>query len=277
MPSRDDFQSVLTDAINFFVEHGFTSAESQIYWQRKIKEAAERTMQSTAQMEQALKDAMAAVYRKQIDKGEILKFHSGVKRFTLEMVRPALRAELDRRIMASANLIKLNKEQAVARTLQRFAGWSTSIPKGGTDQAERAKVKEEIRKPLAQLPYEIRRVNIDQGHKLVASLNDILAKDGGAIAAIWEHVHQKGYDARPEHLARDGDVFLVKGSWAQDKGFVKPNKFGYTDDVDQPAEKINCRCRWRWIHSLGSVPSDMLTRKGELALAEAREKINGIS
>lgn len=274
MPSRDDFFSVITDAINFFVEHGFTSAESQIYWQRKIKEAAERTMQSTTQMEQALKDAMASVYRKQIDKGEILKFHSGVKRFTLEMVRPALRAELDRRIMASANLIKLNREQAIAKTLQRFSGWSTSLPKGGPAEAEKAKVKEEIRKPLVSLPFTERRVLIDQGHKLVANLNNILAVDGGAIAAKWEHVHQRGYDARPEHLARDGKIFLIRGSWAQEKGFVKPNKNGYTDEIEQVAELPFCRCRYAYIHSLGSVPSDMLTRKGEAALAEAREKIN---
>jgi len=274
MPSRDDLYSTITDAINDFVENGFTSAERLAYWQRKIKDAANRTLKTQAQMEQMLRDVLAASYRRYVDRGEILKFHQGVKRFTLDMVKPQLRAELDRRILASADLIKLNRDQAIAKTLRRFSGWSTSIPKGGTDVAQRAKVKEGIRKPLVSLPFEERRVLIDQGHKLVASISDIVAKDGGAIAAVWEHVHQAGYDGRPEHIARDRHVFLVKDSWAHQKGFVKPGNDGYTDEVDQPAQKINCRCRWRWVYNLRSVPAGMLTKKGELALAEAREKLN---
>lgn len=274
MPSRDDFYSTVTDAINDFVERGFTSAERLQFWQRKIKEAAERTLQSTAKMEQALRDALVSVYRKHIDRGDILQFHQGVKRFTLDMVRPQLRAELDRRIMASANLIKLNREQSIAKTLQRFSGWSTSIPQGGTDIAQRAKIKEEVRKPLVSLPHEERRVLVDQGHKLISSLNDILAKDGGALAAVWEHVHQQGYDGRPEHVARDRHVFAIRGNWALGKGLMKSGKYGYTDEIEEPAFLPFCRCRYRYLYNLRSIPADMLTKKGEIALADAREKLN---
>ena len=267
------FQEILRAAIEDMVTHGFDSAERVAFWSKQIKDAAERAAKSQRQMEDMLRQAMAAVYRKQIEKGGIVKLHPGIGRFTLEKVRPALRAELDRRIMASANLIKLNREQSIAKTLQRFEGWSTSIPKGGSDAANKSKLKAEIKKPLASLPFEERRVLTDQSHKLVASLNDILATDGGAIAAKWKHRHVN--QPRPEHVARDGHVFLIRGSWAADQGLVK-SVDGYADEIEQPAEFVFCRCMYVYLYNLRDLPPEMLTAKGKAALAEARERIKAL-
>ena len=203
--------------------------------------------------------------------GEILKMHEGVGKFTLQKLAPALRSELDRAVRTNANLIKLNKAQAVEKTMQRFAGWATSVPAGGTRVEDRAKTKTDIRKALAQLPFAERRVAIDQGHKFVASLNRIVAEGGGAIAAKWRsHKHQLNYNGRPEHNARDGHIFLIRNSWEQEKGLVKAGPDGYTDEIEEPGQLVFCRCAYVFMYSIGQLPDAMLTDKGREELAKTR-------
>ena len=262
---------VLTEAVRDISENGFTP-ERIAYWQDKLRRAASESMGPQSRVDEMLRDALQAVYRRLIENGQALKVHAGVSRFTLERVKPRLRAELDRRIMASANLIKLNKQQAVEKTLQRFAGWSTSIPPGGSRVVDKVDVKTDIRKSIRQLSFEERRVAIDQGHKLAASLNDIIATDGGAIAAIWHH-HHVTYP-RKEHLARDGKIFLIRGSWAHDKGLVKPGADGYTDQIEQPAEFVFCRCSYQYLYSLRKLPDEMITALGKEELLRVRGEID---
>ena len=242
MTSRNRFTDVLTAAVADIAEHGYDSAERVAYWSEQIRKAAEETMTSAAQMEESLRAVLGATYRRLIENGQIARYHQGIARFTIDKVKPALRAELDRRIMANANLIRLNRKQAIDKTLARFAGWSTSIPKGGSAEPERAEAKATIKKALSRLPFQERFVLIDQGHKLVSALSEIVATDGGAIAGVWhDHgEHQAGYDYRPEHMERSGKVFLIRGSWAHEKGLVKPGPAGYTDQVTRPAEEPFC-------------------------------------
>lgn len=271
MAERDKtYQQVVDDAVNDLSEHGYDSAERVTFWQMRIKEAAERTMASTAQMETILREAMVAIYKRLVERGGLIKFHQGVGRFTLEQVRPQLRLELDRRIMAAADLIKLNRRESVEKTLRRFAGWSTSIPRGGAAPGQKAEAKVDIKKGLKQLPFVERRVLIDQGHKLTASLNEILAVDGGALAVIWRSKwRQPGYNFRQDHKDRDGHVYALRDNWAQAAGLMKVGPDGYYDQITSVAEEPFCRCSAQFIHSLGKLPKDMLTRKGEQKLAEA--------
>jgi hypothetical protein len=270
-PRATNFYSVVTSAISDITTRGFDSAERLAYWMDKIKDAAETAMPPISRMEKMLRDAYGSIYRKLIDRGEITRYHHGVERFTLQRIKPQLRAELDRRILASAALIKLNRAQAIEQTLQRFAGWSTSIPAGGSKAAKGKAAGEDVRKALAQLPFVERRVLIDQGHKLTASLNDIVAKDGGAIAAKWRsNWRQAGYDYRDEHKDRDGMVYAVRDNWAARRGLMIAGPSGYYDKVTAVGEEINCRCYIQWIYHLGGLPKNMLTKKGEEALREAK-------
>jgi hypothetical protein len=276
MPKQQTFQDVLAAAISDLVTHGYDSAERVEKWVRELRMAAERSLISAASLEQQLRDGLAAVYRRMVDQGGALRYNPGVERFTLEKLRPALRGELDRRILASANLIKLNRAQAIDKTLQRFQGWSTSIPKGGVSGESRAEVKANVRKSLASLTWEERRVAIDQGAKLVAAINDIIAVDGGAIAGFWvSHYKQQGYNFRPDHAERDsrengGQPFLIRDSWAARAGFVKKGKLGYADEVTAPAQEPFCRCYFRFAYALRDLPPEMLTAKGKAALASVR-------
>jgi hypothetical protein len=174
--------------------------------------------------------------------------------------------------MASANLIKLNREKAIQSTLQRFSGWATSIPAGGSNVQDKPEVKSDVSKSLKQLPFEERRVAIDQGHKLISAINDIVAQDGGAIAAVWHsNWRQQNYNYREDHRERDRKVYLIRDSWAHKAGLVKPGKVGYTDEITQPAEEPMCRCFYLFVYSLEDLPADMLTEKGREEIARVRE------
>ena len=266
------FFDVLTAATAYFAEHGYDDATQLEAWVRLIREAALRSMTPPYVLERALKDTLGSVYRAQIERGGILRFHPGVARFTLAQVAPRLRAELDRRILASAALIKLNRERMVADTIQRFSGWATSIPAGGTEIAKRREIKEQIRKPLASLSFKERRCITDQSHKFVASLNNILATDGGAIALIWHsHWRESGYQFRPQHKARDGKVYLLPNSWAREAGLVKPGEAGDYDQITAVGEEVSCRCFAQFLYSLRSVePYGLLTEKGKAELDRVR-------
>jgi len=271
----ETFSQVVTEAVADIEEHGYDSEERIAFWLGKIRAAAEGAMLTPEQMQAKLRDALVSIYRQMVEKKGIVSMHPGIGRFTIEQVRPQLRAELDRRIMASANLIKLNRKQAIEKTLQRFSGWSTSIPKGGSKNVKTNDVKKDIRKALQRLPFEERRVLVDQGHKFTSSLSETLAQDGGAIAGAWHsNWRQPNYDYREDHKERDRLVYAVRGCWALERGLMKPSKHGYTDDITKPAEEPFCRCKYRWIYNLRDLPRDMLTAKGRDELSKARKVTN---
>lgn len=271
MPDPRSFQEVLSAAIDDLVENGFDSMERVARWTRELRAAAERSLISPASLEQTLREGLAGIYKRMVDQEGLLRYNPGVERFRLEQIKPKLRGELDRRIAASADLIKLNRQEAIEKTLRRFQGWSTSIPAGGTKQVDRREQKKAVRKSMASLPFEERRVLIDQGHKLTAAISEIVASDGGAIAGRWRsNWRQPGYDYRDAHKERDEKVYLIRDSWAHRAGLVKKGKPGYYDEITAAGEEPFCRCYVVWLYALRELPEEMLTAKGRTALADVR-------
>lgn len=268
------FDETLRAAVADFTEHGYDRAERLEYWTERLRRAAQDEEGSTIRQEALLRRGLEAVYKRLIDRGEIVSRHPGVERWTLQRIRPALRAEVDRRILASANLIKLNRRETIEQTLRRFQGFATSIPAGGSAAVSRRSAQTEIKKSLGSLSYRERRVLIDQGHKLSAALSEIVAQDTGAIAMIWHsHWRQRGYNYREDHKERDQHVYLLKSSWAREAGLVKPGPDGYYEDITKVGEEVYCRCFAQWIYNIRDLPADMITRKGQEKLEEVRRKM----
>ncbi|MFA9204821.1 MAG: hypothetical protein ACEQSH_00035 [Bacteroidia bacterium] len=265
---------IVQAAIRDISEHGFDTQKRVQDWVAKIKAAAEREMMPQARLDALLKESLKGIYTRLITEGGVTKMNPGVSRFTIKNVAPRARAELNRRIMMSANLIKLNRENAMADTLRRFEGWASSVPAGGSKVQDKREETANVRKAITSLPFTERRVLIDQGHKLTASINSVVAQDGGAIAAEWNsNVGRTGYDHRPKHLARNGRIFLIRNSWAHEKGFVKPGSDGYTDEIEDVAELPYCSCFYRFLYSLRKLPDDMITQKGRDEQARVRAEM----
>lgn len=263
---RKTFRALLLEGLRKFGESGFTSEADLQDWMALLHSALERELPTDEETRADLQRALEQVYGRDMRTG-IVQRVPGVSRYTLDRVAPYLRAELDRRIFAGADLIRLNRKAAVEKTLQRFSGWTTSQPpsaitrKGGRGIRDAAR---EIGKPIAQLKFERRRVAIDQGFKLISAVSHVVAMQNEAIAAIWHDRGEfdKSYDARPDHLARSGKLFIVRDSWATEAGLIKKGSYPYTDSITQPAEEIYCSCYWMWIVSPRALPKDALTKKG---------------
>lgn len=263
------FLKELREAIKFFLEHGYSSEESLIMWTERLRNATENKVDGDDLWKYASR-RLTAAYDLEVMREKALKRHPGISRFTLNYLEPKLRAELDRRIMASADLIKLNRTHAIDKTLQRFSGWATSIPpvshmSAGLSATSRSGVVEtskNIAKSARQIDFEQRRVMIDQTHKLVANIDNIIATDGGAIAAVWHsHWRQPNYDYREPHKDRDLNVYAIRGNWAQQKGLMKAGPAGYLDEITQPGEEVFCRCYLTYIYNVRSLPDEMKTEK----------------
>ncbi len=263
------FTRTVREAVKFFLRNGYTSRQELEQWQAIIRQAAES--ETDDDYMSMVSDRLRKTYDLQVSKAGALERHRGLSRFTLNYMEPKLRSELDRRILASADLIKLNRTAAINKTVQRFSGWATSIPVqdyvgGGLSPSSRSGVNyncDHIQKSAQQVDYEARRVMIDQSHKLIANIDNIIATSNNAIAAEWHsHWRQAGYDYREDHKERDKLVYLIRGNWAQKNGYVKAGPAGYLDEITQPGEEVFCRCYVTHLYNLRSIPEDMLTQKG---------------
>ena len=266
------FRRLLAEAIAELSASGYVSPERIQEWIVRLRNAAEAELGPPEAIDRQTAETLDAIFRRLADAGRVVDYVPGVTRLGLEMVKSQLRAELDRRILAAADLIKLHRKEAIETTLARFSGWSTSIPPGGAGVIDKRAVRSHIAKDLAHFRFEQRRVSTDQGHKLLSNIASIVATDAGAIAGVWHShgEHDASYDARPEHLARAGKVYAIRDCWAMQQGLMHKGA-GHTDEITAPGQEVFCRCFYTYITSPRRLPPEMLTAKGRAWIERGRE------
>jgi hypothetical protein len=257
------FRTLLIEALREFSERGYVSESDLQQWTARLHAMIESELPTDEESREVLAGILGSVYAKEYRSG-IARRVPGVSRYTLDRVAPHLRAELDKRIFASADLIRIRKKETVEKTLARFSGWASSQPAAGTFDFSPRALSKQITKDLVSFKFERRRVAIDQGHKLVSNISHVVAMNEGAIAATWydRGEDDSSYDYRPQHLARSGKLFIVKDSWAINEGLIRRGAAPYTDSVEQPGVPVYCSCFWTWIVHLQDLPETFLTAKG---------------
>lgn len=257
-----NFYETLTAAVADLSEHGYDTKSRLDRWLKLIMEAAQRSLISEKKMQRELEAHLGSIFTRLVTQGKLIS--TDVPRFTLNRLKPKLQRELDRRIHASLDLIRTRRGTALEEIRQRFTGWATSIPDGGSLVVDRVVEKKRIRKSLAELPFIDRRIVIDQGHKLTSSINNIVATESGAIAGEWHsHWKQPNYNYREDHKERDEHIYVVRDNWAVEKGLMKGRD--YMDTITMPAEEPYCRCFYKYLYTLRSLPTELLTTKGKAA------------
>lgn len=265
MAKSNVFLKVLSEAIKDVVKHGFDSQERMDKWLANLRLAANASILSVDESSSIVARGLNKLFGRYFKTKK--KPHKGLD---VDLIIPQYRPILDRRIMASVNLIKLNRDQAIEMSLRRFSGWMSSVPIGGSAEIELSKVKKHIWKPLQSSSYEDRRLLIDQGHKMLANINATVADQYGAIGFKWHHIApEANYDPRPEHVKRDGHIYALRDSWAMDKGYISRSA-DFDTDIDMPGQEIFCRCSAHYIYSLNDLPPEMLTEKGREVAKAAR-------
>lgn len=244
------FYSVVNRVIKEAETKGYSSDQQLQLWVKLVRDAAIKQMMPEDKLQLLLDRTLRG------------KFTSALRgKIGVERLEPQLRQELNKRIYSSINLIKLNRQEAVEKTLLRLSGWITS----GDDKAD----TKDIKKSLKQLPFVERRVIIDQSHKLTANINNIVAVGGGSIAVEWHsHFREPGYNYRPDHKERDSKIYAIRGNWAQQAGLMKSGNNGYYEDITGFSVEPFCRCYGTYLYSISDLPADMLTIKGSEALSK---------
>ena len=257
------FTQTVRDAVKYYMLHGYSSEKELSLWMLTLRAAAEDKATSEVNLVEVVTDHLRKSYDTQVNRGAMFKRHPGVGRFSVDMLRPEMRRELDRRIVASANLIKLNRQKAIDTTMSRFSGWATSIPPGAPSSPSGViKVSQHIEKSAKQVAYEARRVAIDQGHKLIQNIDNVIATSNNAIAVQWHsYWRQPGYDYREDHKERDQQYYLMRDSWALKNGVIIPGSAKYLDEVTMFGEEVFCRCYGTYIYAVRGLPREMLTEK----------------
>ncbi|AYL42254.1 hypothetical protein [Citrobacter freundii] len=252
---------VLTDAVNYYVNNGWDSQDSLLDWSHKLRVAASRVSPN----DDVTRKHLTAIYSRLVVHGGALREQppDGPTRVTLDKLKPQFREELNKRIFASANLIQLNREQAIDRTVQRFQGWVTSIPPDGVSELDKNAQKSAMRKSVSDMDFISRRVAIDQGHKLASNVKYLLSVQSGAIALQWHsNWRRPGYNYRVDHKHRDTLIYLIRDSWAVQQGLIKP-VHGFYDEITAAAEEPFCSCGVFPIYAPQKLPIEFLTEKGK--------------
>ena len=136
MSLRDALQKAIAE----FTEYGFDNPARLSEWMRRLHVVARQDSPSDAVLQDRMRRSMDTYFKRATSVTVTRRKHPGVPRFTIQQIEPRLRPELTRRIQAGADLIKLNRDQSIDKTLQRFAGWATSIPAGGSNVVDRREV-----------------------------------------------------------------------------------------------------------------------------------------
>jgi len=276
MPTaRQSLQDLLREMIADVSAKGYVSEAQMEGWTDRIRAATEAALGRPAEAREETRDRLRLLFDRFLTRG-VFRRVDGINRFDVSMLAPTLRAELDRRVFAAADLIVVDRDEAVRRTVNRVRGWISSVPPGGTDVLSKVDLRAKLSKGVADHKYHKRFVDTDQGHKLIANVAELVAVGSGAIGGVWhDHgEHDKSYDARKEHLVRSGEFFLIRGSWADEQGLISHRgPIRFYDEVDPVGMKPNCRCWLRYVTSPRRLPPEALTSKGRAFVAAGADAL----
>jgi hypothetical protein len=253
---------IINNAFQDVSESGWTP-ESIARWASVFRDGAGGYFKTSP--DHAVRPAIERFYKKQMAKGAFYERHEGISKLTVEQIEPEFRQLLDNAIRNSINLIKLERDNgSIEVSTRRFSAWLSGVKQGQEAMPDKTLILAPLSK---QLKYEISRRGIDQGMKVMANIDSVIAQQGGAIACIW-HSHAKtpAYQARPEHWARNNKLYIIRDSWAVEQGLLKKqNDFWVEEIPDPPSVPVFCSCFFEYVYSLErlyQLHPESFTKKG---------------
>jgi len=246
-----NLNAIIKQAIDDIAKNGMTDTAIQ-YWVSLFKKTALRTAFKHTPAS-VIEPHLRKLFNKEVTSGKLLKRHGGIAPLKLKSIEPQFRNMLTNRIKANINLIVLERPNSIDVSTARLSGW---LMNGVQQDVPLPDVYKNITKPISkQLNYEHRRRAIDQGHKMLAAIDETLAVQGGAIVAVWHaHPPTSYYQSRPDHWKRNKEPFVIRDSWAYKDGLLKKGENGFMEDIpEQPAQAINCTCYYEYLYTIAEV------------------------
>lgn len=202
--------------------------------------------------------------------------HKGITKQSLNDLKPKFRKELENKVQISFNLMKNQENEIKQKLASRFINYVTIDSKEvrGNGASKKSLLEFlDFAKENGIAENHAKFILQDQTRKLTASLDDIIAKENGAIGAIWHNRGDKrvtGYpnginkptQAHGDHWEREGVFYVFKDSWGYKKGYIDAPVYENLEDGGV-GKAIGCRCWLQYIYDLRDVPYANLTKKGK--------------
>lgn len=203
--------------------------------------------------------------------------HKGLTKTSLNDLKPKFRKEIEDRVKISFNLMKNQEEELKQKIASRFINWVTIDSKdtrGNTTSKQSLLNFLDFAKENGIAEDHAKFILKDQTRKMIASLDDLVAKENNAIGGIWHNRRDRRVVGNPQgiyphsktkahgdHWEREGKFYIFKDSWAYQKGYIKGELYENLEDGGVGVA-IGCRCRLEFIYDLRDVPYENLTQKG---------------
>lgn len=203
--------------------------------------------------------------------------HKGITKTSLNDLKPKFRKEIEDRVKISFNLMKNQEEELKQKIASRFINWVTIDSKdvrGNTTSKQSLLNFLDFAKENGIAEDHAKFILKDQTRKMIASLDDLVAKENNAIGGIWHNRGDRRVVGNPQgiyphsetkahgnHWDREGKFYVFKDSWAYQKGYVKGELYDNLEDGGVGVA-IGCRCRLEFIYDLRDVPYENLTQRG---------------
>lgn len=203
--------------------------------------------------------------------------HKGITKTSLNDLKPKFRKEIEDRVKISFNLMKNQEEELKQKIASRFINWVTIDSKdvrGNTTSKQSLLNFLDFAKENGIAEDHAKFILKDQTRKMIASLDDLVAKENNAIGGIWHNRGDRRVVGNPsgiyphaeskahgDHWEREGKFYIFKDSWAYQKGYIKGELYENLEDGGVGVA-IGCRCRLEFIYDLRDVPYENLTKRG---------------
>lgn len=204
--------------------------------------------------------------------------HKGITKQSLNDLKPKFRKELENKVQISFNLMKNQENEIKQKLASRFINYVTIDSKEvrGNGASKKSLLEFlDFAKENGIAENHAKFILQDQTRKLTASLDDILAKENGAIGGIWHNRGDKRVVGNPQglypngstkahgdHWEREGVFYTFKDSWGYKKGYIDAPIYENLEDGGV-GKAIGCRCWLQYIYDLRDVPYANLTKKGK--------------
>jgi len=189
-----------------------------------------------------------------------------------ELLLPKIRSAFD----SCVNDVKAHagqfRQRELLAALNTFEQWALSIPLGGTKEKSFRDEARSVRLELKSFSKWDKYFAQVKSRNFMNEINRIIAEFNGAIAARW---HFRSLCEEPMHKERDGEIYLIRGNWASEKGFIDDHKTKFTESLSLPGND-GCMCSYCHLSGLRDLPAELLTPKGKDALADSNKRVEQI-
>lgn len=203
--------------------------------------------------------------------------HKGVTKSSINDLKPKFRKELEDRVKISFNLMKNQEDELKQKIASRFINWVSIDSKevrGNTTSKQSLLNFLDFTKENGIAENHAKFILQDQTRKMIASFDDLIARENNAIGGIWHNRGDRRVVGNPQgiypnsetkahgdHWEREGKFYVFKDSWAYKKGYIKGELYENLEDGGVGVA-IGCRCRLEFIYDLRDCPYENLTKKG---------------